>query len=123
MLKSGPEQQQVVGPLVARLVASGWSLDQIRFGRREWVVPKTPSQASLRGKGRRFKGNPVDIAVFDSVKHADNPKHLAFMVECKQPDDESGKLQLEIYLAGEPHAKLGIWANHPTESAPCIFLP
>lgn len=47
-LKKGPEQQLVVGPLVERLVSYGWSLGQIVFGKNEWKVPKTPSEASKR---------------------------------------------------------------------------
>ena len=34
-LKSGPEQQLVVGPVVEQLVSNGWSLEQIVFGRNE----------------------------------------------------------------------------------------
>ena len=34
-LKSGPEQQLVVGPIVERLVDMGWALEQIVFGKNE----------------------------------------------------------------------------------------
>ncbi|MFO0826557.1 MAG: N-6 DNA methylase [Phycisphaerales bacterium] len=121
-LKSGPEQRTVVGPLVASLVANGWRLDQILFGRHEWRVPKSPSQAHQRELGNSFQGNPVDIAVFDSPKHVGAPKHLAFIVECKQPDDEAGVAQLETYLSNEPRAKLGVWANNADPGAVAAFL-
>lgn len=122
-LKEGsPEQASVVGPVVELLVSYGWSLDQIVFGKHEWRVPKSPSQATERERGNSFQGFPVDIAVFDSAKHVGKPKHLVFMVECKQPDDPSGVPQLETYLAGEPHVKLGVWANNPDPSAPASFL-
>ncbi len=45
-LKEGPEQQLVVGPLVEILLSRGWNIDQIVFGKKEWKVPKTPSEAS-----------------------------------------------------------------------------
>ena len=48
LLKDGPEQQLVVGPIVERLISNGWELDQIIFGKNEWKVPKTPSEASKR---------------------------------------------------------------------------
>ncbi|MFN3179576.1 MAG: ParB/RepB/Spo0J family partition protein, partial [Thermus sp.] len=43
LLKEGPEQEQVVGPLVQYLLTKGYKLEQIRFGKREWRVPKSPS--------------------------------------------------------------------------------
>lgn len=121
-LKGGPEQSKVVGPVVQRLVQLGWKLEQIRFGREEWRIPKSPSQATERERGNSFAGNPVDIAVFDSVKHVGNPRHLAFIIECKQPDDDSGISQLETYLANEPHVKLGVWVNDAADGAPAAFL-
>ena len=75
-LKDGPEQQLVVGPLVEILVSKGWNLKQIIFGKKEWKVPKTPSEASKREAGRSFAGFPVDIAVFDSVENANDYRHL-----------------------------------------------
>lgn len=121
-LKDGPEQTAVVGPIVRLLVSYGWNLDQIVFGKHEWRVPKSPSQATQRERGNAFQGFPVDIAVFDSVKNVGKPRHLVFVVECKQPDDPSGVPQLEVYLANEPHVKLGVWANNPDTSAPAAFL-
>lgn len=65
-LKEGPEQEQVVGPLVQYLLTKGYKLEQIRFGKREWRVPKSPSEAHKREKGRSYEGFPVDIAIFDT---------------------------------------------------------
>jgi type I restriction enzyme M protein len=121
-LKGGPEQVKVVGPVVNRLVQLGWKLEQIRFGRDEWRIPKSPSQATERERGNSFTGNPVDIAVFDSAKHAGDPRHLSFIIECKQPDDDTGISQLETYLANEPHVKLGIWMNDAADGAAAAFL-
>ena len=61
-LKDVPEQRDVVGPLVSQLVDAGWSLDQIIFGKSEWRIPKSPSEATKREKGTSFAGFPVDIA-------------------------------------------------------------
>ncbi|MGN0502249.1 MAG: hypothetical protein ACI4HN_04945 [Ruminococcus sp.] len=48
MLKDGSEQRLTVGPLVERLIENGWNLGQIIFGKNEWKIPKTPSEASKR---------------------------------------------------------------------------
>ena len=53
-LKTGPEQQLVIGPLVQRLLDKGWRLGQMMFGRTEWRVPKTPSEASKRESGSSY---------------------------------------------------------------------
>ena len=121
-LKNIPEQQRVVGPLVAQLVSHGWEIDQIIFGKHEWRIPKSPSQATKREKGQSFDGFPVDIAVFDSVSHVGDPRHLLFIIECKQPEEKAGITHLEAYFTGEPHARLGIWANSPIASATAVFL-
>ena len=122
LLKNTVEQKTVVGPLVCKLIAAGWSLEQIIFGKKEWKVPKTPSEATKREKGRAFSGFPVDIAVFDSVKSVGDPAHVLFIVECKQEGEKAGVSQLEAYFVGEPHAKLGIWANSADDTAPGVFL-
>jgi len=75
-LKSGLEQQHVVGPTVELLVNRGWSLGQIVFGKNEWRVPKNPSEASKRESGVSFDGFPVDIAVFESVETCGDYRHL-----------------------------------------------
>ena len=67
-LKDTPEQKKVVGPIVAQLVEAGWNLDQIIFGKNEWRVPKSPSEATKREKHASFSGFPVDIAVFDDPR-------------------------------------------------------
>lgn len=121
-LKDGPEQQLVVGPLVQRLLGAGWDLGQMMFGKREWLVPKSPSEASKREKGRSFKGFPVDIAVFNSASVRGDYRELVFAIECKKPDETSGLEQLDIYLGREPHLGLGVWANTADPSAPAVFL-
>ena len=121
-LKDTHEQRTVVGPLVHYLVDNGWDLEQIIFGKREWRVPKSPSQATLRERGQAFDGFPVDIAVFDDSTHTDDPSHLLFIIECKPPTDGAGVPQLESYFVGEPYSKLGIWANSPSPSAQAVFL-
>jgi type I restriction enzyme M protein len=89
-LKDTPEQRIVVGPLVALLVAAGWSLEQIIFGKAEWRVPKSPSEATKREKRTSFQGFPVDIAVFDDPSRVGDPRHLLFLIECKQPNEIAG---------------------------------
>lgn len=121
-LKNTPEQKIVVGPLVARLHENGWSLGQVVYGKNEWRVPKTPSEATKREKQESFTGFPVDIAVFDDPTHVRDPRHLLFVIECKQPTEEAGVAQLESYFVGEPRAQLGVWANNPEPSAPSIFV-
>ncbi len=121
-LKDGPEQTLVVGPLVAQLINNGWDFGQIVFGKNEWKVPKTPSEASKREKGVSFDYFPVDIAVFESPETCGDYRHILFVIECKQPDIDVGLQQLETYLSLEPHAKLGIWANNADPSAQTLFV-
>lgn len=121
-LQAIPEQQDVVGPLVEYLVSLGWSLDQIIFGKKEWRIPKSPSEQTKREKKQSFKGFPVDIAVFDDPKNIGDPRHLLFIIECKQSSEAAGVSQLEGYFVGEPHVRLGIWANDPEPSASCAFI-
>ncbi|MCX5877331.1 MAG: N-6 DNA methylase [Deltaproteobacteria bacterium] len=92
------------------------------FGKKEWVVPKTPSESNKREKNQRYDGYPVDIAVFESERHLGDYRHLLFFVECKHPDISVGLQQLEIYLGLEPFIKLGIWANTPDPSAEALFV-
>ena len=95
LLKDIPEQQKVTGPLVEYLRSIGWHLDQMVFGKKEWRVPKSPSEATKREKGRAYAGFPVDIAVFDSVETVNDPAHILFLIECKQPDEKAGVAQME----------------------------
>ena len=92
------------------------------FGKAEWRVPKTPSEAFKREKGRSFQGFPVDIAVFDDVKNVGDYRHILFVVECKEPDESKGISQLETYLSCEPRVKLGIWTNSADPSAKGAFI-
>jgi type I restriction enzyme M protein len=121
-LKKGPEQQKVVGPLVGHLVGLGWSASQIIFGKQEWRIPKSPSEATKREKNQSYAGFPVDIAVFDDESTIGDPHHLLFVIECKQPTETAGIAQLESYFVGEPHVRLGMWANDATPSASGVFL-
>ncbi|MEH1827766.1 MAG: hypothetical protein V7L22_20925 [Nostoc sp.] len=107
-LKQGPEQQQVVGPLVNHLRQVGYDLEQIIFGRSEWQVPKNPSQASKREKGQKFLGFPCDIVVFDSSVNVSDYRYSKIIFECKAPNEDAGGNQLEILLGLEPHVQLGI---------------
>ena len=79
LLKGTPEQQTVVGPLVQHLLTLGWTLDQMVFGKKEWRIPKSPSEATRREKGHSYAGFPVDIAVFDSPKTCGDPAHILFL--------------------------------------------
>ena len=121
-LKEGPEQTLVVGPLVERLIKNGWAFEQIVFGKNEWKVPKTPSEASKREKGTSFDYFPVDIAVFESPETCGDYRHILFVIECKQPDIDVGLQQLETHMSLEPHVKLGIWANNADVSARTLFV-
>lgn len=122
LLKHTGEQRTVVGPLVRTLLSRGWELGQMVFGKKEWRIPKSPSEATKREKKRSFSGFPVDIAVFDSVENCGDPSHILFIVECKRHDERAGVSQLEAYFVGEPHAQLGIWANDADESSQGVFL-
>ena len=121
-LQATREQELVVGPLVSYLISIGWDLGQIVFGKSEWHVPKTPSDASRREKGQSFSGFPVDVAIFDDPTNVRDPSHLLVLIECKQPTDSSGVTQLESYYTGEPYASLGIWANDPDPNAKAVFV-
>ena len=85
-------------------------------------MPKSPSEATKREKHTSFNGFPVDIAVFDDPSNVGDPRHLLFIVECKQPTEAAGVSQLESYFVGEPHVRLGVWSNDPTPGAPAIFV-
>jgi len=122
VLKETKEQYGVVGPLVNLLVSRGWKVGQMIFGKTEWRIPKTPSEATKREKGQSFAGFPVDVAVFDGEVQRGDPNHLLFIVECKQPNEKAGVSQLESYFVGEPHASLGVWVNSPEASAKGAFL-
>ena len=121
-LKATPEQELVVGPLVNHLCENGWKLGQIVFGKREWRIPKSPSEQTKRERRASFAGFPVDIAVFDEPKNVGDPRHLIFIIECKQPTETAGITQLEAYFVGEPHVRLGVWANNSDPNAVTAFI-
>jgi type I restriction enzyme M protein len=121
-LKATPEQKLVVGPLVYELTKIGWKLEQIIFGKKEWLVPKRPSEATKREKNYQFDGFPVDIAVFDSQETAGDPHHVLFVIECKHETESAGVSQVESYFVGEPHVQLGVWANSAKLSSEAAFL-
>ena len=108
--------------MAQQLCSVGWSLDQMIFVTAEWRVPKTPSEQTKRQKRHSFAGFPVDIAVFDNPSHLGDPRHLLFLIECKVPEEQAGVAQLEAYFIGEPHVRLGVWANNPDPSAPAAFV-
>lgn len=121
-LKDTPEQKLVVGPVVKYLISLGWKIEQMIFGKSEWRIPKSPSELTKRERGSSYQGFPVDIAVFDDPSTIGDPRHLIFIIECKQPDEHAGVSQLEAYFVGEPHVKLGIWANSADPAAPSAFI-
>lgn len=122
LLKGTREQYEVVGPLVKYLLNLGWNLNQMRFGKQEWRVPKNPSEANRREKGQSFDGFSCDIVVFDSPERRDDPMHVLMIIETKAPDQDTGVSQLESYMVLEPHAKLGIWTNGADPSQPAVFV-
>ncbi len=130
-LKSGKEQQAIVGPLIEFLISCGWSTEQMVFGKREWRVPQNPSEAHKRDMGQSFKGFPCDVAIFDSSDRRGDPKHLILIVETKVPKEKGkndvpreqrGISQLETYMSLEPHTKAGVWVENADPSAPAIFV-
>lgn len=103
-------------PVLERLLSLGWEREQIVCPSpgsmdTEWRVPKAPSEAANREAGRRFKGFPVDIALFDDARYVCDYEHVTALIECKQPSKSEGISQLKIYLGLEPHARMGIWTN------------
>lgn len=121
-LKAGREQREVVGPLVQFLIDRGWHLGQIHFGKKEWRVPKSPSEATKREKRESFDGFPCDVAIFDDPKRLGDPRHLVAILEAKTPNEDAGVSQLESYMTAEPYARVGIWTNTADSSAPAVFV-
>ncbi|WP_326688840.1 N-6 DNA methylase [Streptomyces sp. NBC_01795] len=107
---SGPEHQQVRRPTIKSLVEAGWDTGQLKW-QPEWRVPQSPHDAAKREEGKSFAGWPVDLAIFDDVRHAGDWEHLLVICEFKQPTIEAGVSQLEIYLGREPRARMGYWTN------------
>lgn len=121
-LKNTREQREVAGPLVQLLVDSGWQLDQLVFGKKEWRVPKTPSEATKRERGNHYEGFPCDVAIFDAPERRGDPRHLIAIIETKVADEDAGVDQLESYMGLEPHVRLGIWTNNADPSSPVVFV-
>lgn len=78
----------------------GWDINQMQYS-PEWVVPKTPSEASKREKKTKYQGFPVDLVIFDSAANLGDYRHILIIAETKKPDALEGINQLEIYLALE----------------------
>lgn len=112
----------MVGPVVQYLTSIGWRLDQMQFGRREWRVPRNPSQATLREQGHSYEGFPVDIAIFDSPERLGDPHHLLIIVETKVVEEDAGVDQLETYVGLEPHTKVGVWTNSGDSSGSVVYV-
>ena len=110
MQSQGPENKFTRMPLIDKLVEMGWDINQMQFN-PEWVVPKSPSEASKREKKTKFNGFPVDLVIFDDAANYGDYRHIAIIVETKKPKVGEGLNQLEIYLGLEPYAKMGIWTN------------
>jgi predicted RNA methylase len=107
---SGPEHQKVRLPTIKALVELGWDSGQLRW-KPEWRVPQSPHDAAKREDGKSFAGWPVDLAIFDDVRHAGAWEHVLAICEFKAPSLTTGVSQLEIYLAREPRARMGFWSN------------
>ncbi len=121
-LKSIREQKEVVGPLIQFLTSIGWKLDQMEFGKREWRVPKTPSEATKRERGHSYDGFPCDVAVFDSASRRGDFRHLIAIIETKTAEESAGVAQLETYMALEPYAQVGVWVNQAEASSRAVFV-
>lgn len=114
--KSFKEHHLTRLPILQAFLNLGWERTQIICPSpdsedTEWYVPKTPSEATKREAKQRFKGFPVDIALFDDTEFAGDYEHIVALVECKEPNKNEGISQLKIYLGLEPHARMGIWTN------------
>lgn len=111
MLTSGPEYEKTGKKLIELLESRGWSIDMMMIN-PEYRVPKSPSEASKREKNSRtWKGFPVDLAVFDSIRNVGDPAHIVMIAETKKPGVHEGLSQLETYMSLEPTAKIGIWMS------------
>lgn len=110
MQSQGPENLYTRQPLIEKLVEMGWDTNQMQYS-PEWLVPKTPSEASRREKNAKFQGFPVDLVIFDDAANVGDYRHIDIIVETKKPNANEGINQLEIYMGLEPYAKMGIWTN------------
>ena len=114
--KSFKEHHLTRLPILDALLKLGWERNQIvcpspESEDTEWHVPKSPSEATNREAKRKFKGFPVDIALFDDVEYVGDYEHIVALIECKEPSKNEGISQLKIYLGLEPHTRMGVWTN------------
>lgn len=114
--KSFKEHHLTRLPVLDALLKLGWERNQIvcpspESEDTEWHVPKSPSEATNREAKRKFKGFPVDIALFDDVEYVGDYEHIVALIECKEPSKNEGISQLKIYLGLEPHTRMGVWTN------------
>lgn len=119
---NNPEHVEVRLPILQKLLALGWSRGQIicpspDSDDSEWRVPNPPSEHSKRDAGHAFKGDPVDLAIFDSDEHVGDPDHIIAIFEFKAPNINVGKTQLKTYLGNEPAARYGYWTNGTNSTA------
>lgn len=120
-LNLGPEHNDVRLPLIAELLSVGWKRNQIQW-EPEWRVPKNPSEHSLREAGKKYKGFPVDIIIWESEEQREDPEAALIIFETKKPTVSEGRKQLENYLSLEYTAKMGYWTNG-TETLAIYRLP
>lgn len=114
--KSFKEHHLTRLPVLDALLKLGWERNQIICPSldsedTEWYVPKSPSEATNREAKRKFKGFPVDVALFDDVEYVGDYEHIVALIECKEPSKTEGISQLKIYLGLEPHTRMGVWTN------------
>lgn len=95
-----PEERLAVQPFAKQLVEDyGYPTANIRT-RPQWHVKARPSDTTGT--------YPVDIAVFKKDQHREDALYI--VVECKKPDREDGRTQLEDYMRLS-RAELGVWFN------------
>ena len=95
-----PEEVHAVQVFSKLLVNDyGYPKSQIRT-RPQWRVKARPSDTK--------KEYPVDIAIFSSDQHTDETVQI--IVECKKPNRDEGRTQLEDYLRFSK-ARIGVWFN------------
>lgn len=97
-------------PTIEKLKELGWTEGQMQWS-PEWRVPKTPSEAAKRERGKSFEGFPCDLVLFASEEEHGAVEALLIIFEFKQPGLDEGRQQLETLLSLEPRARMGYWSN------------
>jgi type I restriction-modification system DNA methylase subunit len=97
-------------PTIEKLKELGWTEGQMQWS-PEWRVPKTPSEAAKRERGKSFEGFPCDLVLFASEEEHGAVEALLIIFELKQPGLDEGRQQLETLLSLEPRARMGYWSN------------